>query len=132
MAFVHHMICNNSDVDIIIEDDDRVGYAYLRRGGRIEGDVWLYNRIPAPIEPEWEDRDKAPFANPKGFAFDPSLITISDTASITIECITGRDGIESVRLLTEGKLLAVLALGAKPGWSRNAAKDGPLAKLLTR
>lgn len=29
---------------VVVEDDDRVAYAYLLHEGRIVGDVWLYNR----------------------------------------------------------------------------------------
>ena len=50
---------------IVIEDDGRVGYAYfLDSRGDICGDVWLYNRCPAPDVPEWHDPSGAPFANP--------------------------------------------------------------------
>ena len=53
---------------VVIEDDGRVAYAYLLDAdGKICGDVWLYNRGPAPKEPEWTDREKAPFANPEAF-----------------------------------------------------------------
>ena len=56
---------------VVIEDDERVGYAYLIDSrGEICGDVWLYNRCPAPAEPEWNDPGNdpsdAPFAKSIG------------------------------------------------------------------
>ncbi len=41
-----------------------------------------------------------------------------------------RDPISLVELYLADDLLAVLIPGAKPGWCRNALKDGPLAKVL--
>src|ERR687898_201513 len=51
----------------VFEDDGKVAYAYLLDDGRIVADVWLYNRAAAPEAPEWRDRSKAPFLNPRGF-----------------------------------------------------------------
>ena len=48
---------------LTFDDDGRVAYAYLKRGGIICGDVWLYNCCPTPDIPEWKDRSKIPFAN---------------------------------------------------------------------
>jgi hypothetical protein len=46
MGFVRQF--QRGDWEVIVEDDDRVAYAYLVREGRILADVWLYNRMPAP------------------------------------------------------------------------------------
>ena len=48
---------------LTLDDDGKVAYAYLKRGGTICGDVWLYNRCPTPTLPEWKDRSNMPFAN---------------------------------------------------------------------
>jgi hypothetical protein len=57
----------DSDYSVVFEQDAKTGYAYLREGGCIVGDVWLCNRGEAPDEPELSDLSKAPFANPKRF-----------------------------------------------------------------
>ncbi|WP_312524538.1 hypothetical protein [Sphingobacterium multivorum] len=52
---------------VLIEDDDKVCYAYLLNEERIVGDIWLYNSVPTPSEPEWHKRDNLPFLNPAAF-----------------------------------------------------------------
>jgi len=118
---------------VVIEDDGRVGYAYLLDPeGQISGDVWLYNRCPAPKEPEWSDREKAPFANPTPYV-DPtkelSLPSSGDDFSVE-----WRDdgGVCEARVFIQRELAAKLISGAKPGWSALARKDGPLARVLTQ
>ena len=44
--------------------------------------------------------------------------------------INGKDTLDRAELYFKNELLAVLAPSAKPGWCRNAVKDGPLAKVL--
>ena len=62
MGFVRHF--QRDEWEVIIEDDDRVGYAYLVRDSRIVADVWLYNHMPAPQRPPWlEPRGEMPFLN---------------------------------------------------------------------
>src|SRR5689334_14103846 len=80
----------------VIEDDGRVGYAYLLGAeGRICGDVWLCNRCPAPKEPEWSDREKAPYANPESYV-DPTAI-FSLPTSIDDFSVEWRDQAEGIR-----------------------------------
>ena len=40
---------------LTVDDDGKVAYAYLKKEKKILGDVWLYNRCPAPDEKEWQD-----------------------------------------------------------------------------
>src|SRR5262245_9183180 len=45
---------DDDDRPLIVEDDGRVCYAYVRGPwGNIVSDVWLYNRFAAPREHEW-------------------------------------------------------------------------------
>jgi hypothetical protein len=53
MGFVRQF--QRGDWEVIVEDDDRVAYAYLVREGRIIADVWLYNRLLAPWRPPWNE-----------------------------------------------------------------------------
>jgi hypothetical protein len=116
---------------VAVEDDDRVAYAYLLRDGRVVGDVWLYNRGLPPAAPEWHDRSKAPFANPRGFARAATVNPIRSVDDVRVEWIVERGELERAKVYLRGKLLALLAPGARPGWCRNAVKDGPLAKRLS-
>jgi hypothetical protein len=47
--------------EVVVDVTKRNAYAYLRLGGTIVSDVWLFNCVDAPEEPEWTDRKLAPF-----------------------------------------------------------------------
>jgi hypothetical protein len=116
---------------IVIEDDGRVGYAYLMDSrGEICGDVWLYNRCPAPDLPEWHDPSGAPFANPLAYVRSCTEFPFPNS-SADIEIDWAReDGECLARIFIQKELVAVVKNGAKPGWALLAKKDGPLAKAL--
>ena len=115
---------------LTFEDDGKVAYAYLKQGGVIVGDVWIYNRCMTPDEPEWKDRAKLPFANSRAYtskeAHVRKLVTFDDVR------VEWRDAdpypVACVYLF--GDLVATVGVGDKPGYSVFAAKDGPLAKRL--
>jgi hypothetical protein len=119
---------DDSPWNVVIEDDGRVAYAYLRRAKEIVGDVWLYNRGEAPFEPEWSDRSRAPFANPRAFVVPAGLDPIAEAEECSVEWRFEAGG-EMLQALVSirGDVVAALWPGAKPGWSKLAAKDGPLA-----
>lgn len=116
---------------VLVEDDGRVAYAYLMHRDAIIGDVWLYNCGTAPTEPEWRDRSKAPFANPRGFVVETDVTRIAATEDLTVSWINQGDDVSRAELCLRNELLAILVPGTKPGWCRNALKDGPLAKVLS-
>src|SRR4030095_4225145 len=60
---------------LTFEDDGKVAYAYLLWKDDIVGDVWLYNRCPTPDIPEWTDRTRIPFANPREFVGEGAHLT---------------------------------------------------------
>lgn len=111
--------------DVLVEDDGRVAYAYLRNGGEIVSDVWLYNRCASPAKPEWSDRTKAPFLNPAKYARDivPPKVISDDSWSV-------RDSGDGFDVIIEGIVWARLKNGVKPGWCIAAKIDGPLAGVL--
>lgn len=115
---------------IVIDDDDRVVYAYLLQDERIISDVWLYNWGPAPAEPEWRDPSKMPFANPKGYSSESALSPTIESEHVKAVWIQDGSGLNRVDLFINDELFAVLKPGAKPGWCRNASKNGPLATML--
>ncbi|GLH82246.1 hypothetical protein SSBR45G_71550 [Bradyrhizobium sp. SSBR45G] len=86
-GFFQEFASPDGDATIVVEDDGRVAYAYwLNAKGAICGDVWLYNRCPAPQQPEWTDRNAAPYANPAAFvdqtvAFAPPAAVSSLTVA---------------------------------------------------
>ena len=124
--FVSHC----GEFKLTFDDDGKVAYAYLKQGKSIVGDVWLYNRCPTPDQPEWKDRSKLPFANCKGFVTQEGRLH----ETVTLEDVSvnwqyeGENPKAFVYLF--GGLAAAVGVGDKPGYSRFALKDGPLAKQL--
>lgn len=113
---------------VVFEDNGRVAYAYLfDESSRIHGDVWLYNRCPAPAEPEWTSPTLLPFANPQAYAraLAPDELPAS-ADEVAVQWYEGVEGWEP-EILVRGRRLARLAVGANPGWSALAIIDGPLA-----
>jgi hypothetical protein len=113
---------------LTFDDDGKVAYAYLKKGKAFLGDVWLYNRCETPDRSEWSDRSKLPFANCRGYMKDEGRVeqpvALED---ITVEWeYTGERPKAFVYLFRD--LVAYLSEGDKPGFSRFALKDGPLAK----
>ncbi len=88
----------------MIEDDGRVGYAYLlNQEGKVCGDVWLYNRGPAPKEPEWSDREKAPYANPESYVLPKPMFSLpTSIADFSIEWRHKANGIREARVYIRG------------------------------
>lgn len=115
---------------VVVEDDGRTAYAYFLVEGRITGDVWLFNRIPAPAEPEWRQRGPMPFANPREYVTDLEAHPFVPGSDFGVVWLTERDR-PAALVTTRGHAMAIVADGCKPGWSKSAAKDGPLALVLT-
>ena len=116
---------------VIIEDNGRVAYAYmLDSDGTICSDVWLYNRCPTPVEPEWHEPANLPFANPASFVNESSRFTSPESARDFIVAWDEAGGLLVAKILLRDDYFARLEAGAKPGWSTLASKDGPLAQML--
>ncbi|MBX5268672.1 hypothetical protein HJB99_08290 [Rhizobium sp. NLR17b] len=117
---------------LVFEDDGRVAYAYLLNSdSRIVSDVWLYNRCPTPATPEWDDPTKAPFANSaeyvrQGVTFAP----VEKPDEISVLWTEEKNGVTKALLFIRGEFHASMIENAKPGWSKLASKDGPIARAL--
>jgi hypothetical protein len=115
-----------------MEDDDRVGYAYLLDEQlQIVADVWLYNVCEAPTQPEWIGNDLMPFANPAAYVrSDVGLEPLRNSSDIRVEWGTSDEGAVKATIFLKSDRYAVLINGAKPGWTIAAAKNSPLAHVL--
>lgn len=111
------------------DDDGKTGYAYMKHGGRIIGDVWIYNRCATPDEPEWRDRDKIPFANCRPHVGDDAQMT-RDVFPEDVRVEWSRGELVTATIYVHGELAAVLAEGEMPGTSRRVAFNGPLGRVL--
>lgn len=112
-------------------DDDRVGYAYLRDpDGAIIGDVWLYNRQPAPADADWSDARQAPFLNPEACALP--LLQSPPRAREDVRVVWTYDAsVLLADVYLRDELLGRLSPGSQPGWATHARADSPLAQRLT-
>jgi hypothetical protein len=113
----------------MFEDDGKVAYAYLLRDGRIIADVWLYNRAPTPEEPEWQDREKAPFLNPRRYVREEAIEPAHAASDVGFEWNLAAGELDSLRIFLHQRPVGLLKPGAKPGWAYLASEDGPLAKV---
>lgn len=122
LTFAHESGCS-----VVIDDDGRVAYAYLRGpDDDIIGDVWLFNRIAAKTPADWTDPTQAPFLNPPELArpFEGKLPRAKD--------LSVQWTLDGPLLLADvhvrGQLLARLSPGSTPGWSVLALAAGPCAQ----
>jgi hypothetical protein len=122
--------CSGTRYSLVVEDDGRVPYAYLLEGEDIIGDVWLYNRGEAPQLPERKKPGKMPIANLVGFAREEKVAPMRLESDIKVDGDVGSGEVRAAHVWLHGSLWAILKPGLKPGWSRIALKDGPLAKVL--
>jgi hypothetical protein len=109
-------------LSVVLEDDGRVAYAYLTDGGKIVADVWLYNIAPTPERVDWRDKTQMPFLNPKKFCKQESFPRITEQSNVVCTARAGQ-----VYVTIDGQLIARLEANVRPGWSKLASRNGPLA-----
>lgn len=120
----------NNKYSVVIEDDGRVCYAYLMEHNNIIGDVWLYNSAQTPPIINWSDKNELPFLNPAEFV-DVGKMPAPPAGPSTVEIewqMSGNAGVNEVTIYIQGRMIAKIKPGSKPGWSTVVRKDGPLAK----
>lgn len=122
LTFAHESGCS-----VVIDDDGRVAYAYLRGpDDDIIGDVWLFNRIDVKTPVDWADPTQAPFPNPPQLArpFEGKLPRAKD-----LDVQWTLDGpLLLADVLVRGQVLARLSPGSTPGWNVLALAVGPCAQ----
>jgi len=129
-TFYHKIEKPGSNYSVVVEDDGKVAYAYLLYGQAIVGDVWLYNQQETPEQPEWRDKSRTPFLNPKSYVKPVNFAPLIDAKDVQAIWHEAEDGIKAVELHLRGQHFALISPGNKPGFSFLAVKDGPLAKVL--
>lgn len=113
---------------LVVDAAGPAAWAYLLEPeGDIVGDVWLYNRGPAPLAADWSDPSKAPFPNPASHCRPLAQPPAEDAADFSVAWT-----VEGELLLADvwlrGVALARLSPGSQPGWNVLATADGPCAK----
>ena len=126
----------DSSCSVVLEDDDRVAYAYLvdrvlsegDGAPPIIGDVWLYNVHPAPPDLGPANRGEPPL-NASPYIRDVHNVRLQDATEIAVRWFV-MDERRHAEVVVDGVLNARLCPGSKPGWSRLAAADSPVARRL--
>ena len=126
MGFMRRFDRDDGQATVVVEEDERVCYAYFLDGGRITGDVWLNNVNETPATPEWTDPERAPFRNPAAYVHDGAARPPADQAAIEVRWRP--DGAAEIRL--DGRVLGAVASGERPGRAALAARSGPAAGVL--
>lgn len=116
---------DHPELSVLIEDDGKVCYAYLLRGKRIVGDIWLYNIAPTPNEAEWHSKENLPFLNPEEFVKE-NLEPFDAWSPVEVTWDFSEEIVANIFLAS--RLIAKLTVGSCPGWSSLVTKDGPLAR----
>ncbi|MEW6432110.1 MAG: hypothetical protein AB1730_11445 [Myxococcota bacterium] len=130
MALLAEFLHDETGLAVVVDDDGRVAWAYLRTmDGEVIGDVWLYNHGPAPEAVDWTDPAQVPFRNPAPLANDLGQAPARTRDDVTVEwTLDGELLLADVFL--RGEWLARLSPGSQPGWSTLAKDDGPCARVL--
>lgn len=128
MAFEFVFDSPNKLDAVVIHSDERTVWAYLHTPDGIASDVWLFNLEAAPNEIEAE-RDRPPL-NAARYCTPEAAPIIEYPYDVELHLAYGDENLVSVEIVVHGRRLARLAVGAKPGWSRFAAVDGPCARKL--
>ena len=113
----------NKKFSVTIDADEKVCYAYLKRGKEYLGHVWLYNCLEAPETVDWEDKSQLPFLNPKKYCKDEPQKIIKD--SDLVLCVWNAKGVD---VFYDDSLFFSMSEGDKPGYSYNASLSNYLAK----
>jgi hypothetical protein len=111
---------------VVIEDDDRVCFAYFIRDGQRTGHVWLYNVLPSPATLEEQERGRAPL-NPSQYVKADTGPRPTSPEDFGSNWIVNEEGAIECGIYMFGNLMARLADGEYPGYCSNASADGPLA-----
>ena len=131
MGFVRQF--RRDELEVIVEDDDRVAYAYLVRDGRIIADVWLYNRLPAPWRPPWnEPGGEMPFLNSVEYTDEDRSTRSPAPEALDVVWPDPSQPDAEITIRIDNQPVAWLAPGTKPGWSALVIRDGPLARAAGR
>lgn len=120
---------HRADRRVIVDDDGRTGYAYISDTRKWVADVWLYNRAPAPEEPEWNFRPPdPPFLNPRRLCQDELQFPLpSSDDAVEVRAFDHRRGFGAF-IFIHGCLAGLVFDHCKPGWAAMAKATGPLAR----
>lgn len=119
MSLVHFIHHPSKDQSVVLQDDDRVAYAYLVDRITVVSFVWLYNVSLPPAFPS--SLDGPPHNSAPHYTGAQSLPRL--TATSAVHC---RWGVDGVSIDVDSAPWARLKFGARPGWSILVEVPGPL------
>ena len=117
---------------VTIEQGEQVCWAYLVDSDmKVLADVWLHNCQEAPDYLPWHRSSKPPFMNPKKFTVESEWAGRRIAIDTLVSVKWRTEPFVEASIFYGAELVAIVAIGEKPGRCRFAAVDGPQAKVLT-
>lgn len=106
------------------EDNGTSAWLYLSKSGYAEvvADAWAFNRVRPPRKSEIDTYRGGPPPAVEGYAGDQALCQEPSRYEWALQW--SDDG-ESCAVLQDGKAIAMIANGQRPGYSRHLTKSGP-------
>ena len=129
-AFADNFTCNPAYM-VCVDFNGRTAYAYLCKDRRVLSEVWLYNAVAAPEEPEWGERMSPvpPYLNSREFISEDEFIIPESKEKIEV-CWFHLNGAVQALIYIYDELHATMLAGERVGCCRLAKKNGPLARKL--
>lgn len=129
-AFAHGFACNPAYM-VCVDFNGKTAYAYLCKDSRVLSEVWLYNAVPAPEEPEWgrDPLSAPPYVNPREYVGEEEFIVPESKEKIEV-CWFRLNGEVQALIYIHDELHATMLTGERVGCCRLARKNGPLARKL--
>lgn len=123
----------SNDYKLYIEDDGKTAYAYLIENGKFISDVWLYNVVPSPYTPEWQEKnaqDLMPFTNSVEYLNDEKFELPTSPEQIGVDWEKENDNTIIAKIFIRDELHAIVSSKEKIGHCKLVRQDGPLARIL--
>jgi hypothetical protein len=119
------------EMSTIFEQNSKVAYAYLLDQEEVISDVWLYNIDYTPQIPEWKNNlCEMPFRNSIEYVSPVVFKPVINQDEVRVEWIEESDKYIVAKILIRGELVGILGRDHKPGWSKMALANSPIAKIL--
>lgn len=129
-AFADSFVCNPAYV-VCVDFNGKVAYACLCKDRLVLSEVWLYNAVSAPEQPDWlsQPLPTPPYLNSREFISEESFVVPRSKEAFDVRWFR-LNGEVQVLIYINDDLHATMLAGERTGCCRLAKKNGPLANHL--
>ena len=120
------------DFSLVIDEENSVCYAYLKKHGVIVNHVWLYNRGETPTIPLWTQKGiEPPFKNSSEYISDLNFQAPNSEEDFTISISAeNEESFNYIDILIKGICFGRFLWNIKPGYAKLSKSENRLAKPL--